>query len=153
MVAPKPQEARTEGSFRHEALYAWDLSQIRRFMVERKGLKPEMAERVETEYRRFFELTCLYDNIGIVPACRAVDEFWHAHILFTRDYASFCEAVDGQFIHHLPTLGDEAEALIPFYTGTTFPAYEKHFGEKPPEDIWLHSDAICWGEGGGGNCS
>jgi hypothetical protein len=31
-----------------------------------------------------------------------VDEVWHAFILFTSDYAAFCDEVFGRFVHHAP---------------------------------------------------
>jgi hypothetical protein len=31
-----------------------------------------------------------------------VDEVWHAFILFTREYADFCQDIFGEFIHHVP---------------------------------------------------
>jgi hypothetical protein len=37
-----------------------------------------------------------------------MDDFWHAHILFTQDYAAMCQAVAGQFLHHRPSILDEA---------------------------------------------
>lgn len=32
-----------------------------------------------------------------------IDEMWHTFILFTRDYADFCERHFGLFVHHAPT--------------------------------------------------
>jgi hypothetical protein len=31
-----------------------------------------------------------------------IDEMWHAFVLFTRDYAAFCDKHFGRFIHHAP---------------------------------------------------
>lgn len=31
-----------------------------------------------------------------------IDEGWHAFILFTRDYADFCQKYFGEYLHHLP---------------------------------------------------
>ncbi len=31
-----------------------------------------------------------------------IDPFWHAHILHTQQYASFCDRVFGEFLHHVP---------------------------------------------------
>ena len=36
----------------------------------------------------------------VTPIFQIVDEFWHAHILCTRDYADFCATQFGRFIHH-----------------------------------------------------
>jgi hypothetical protein len=32
-----------------------------------------------------------------------IDWMWHAFVLFTVDYADFCERYFGFFIHHIPT--------------------------------------------------
>ncbi len=33
---------------------------------------------------------------------QAVDDLWHAFILYTRDYEAFCEQSFGRFLHHTP---------------------------------------------------
>lgn len=35
---------------------------------------------------------------------RPIDEMWHNFILYTRDYADFCNNFFGHFIHHEPDL-------------------------------------------------
>ena len=32
----------------------------------------------------------------------ALDQMWHTFLLFTEDYAEFCERFLGQFVHHVP---------------------------------------------------
>ena len=41
---------------------------------------------------------------------RDVDEAWHDFILFTREYHEFCEKFCGGYVHHVPTVRDEAKA-------------------------------------------
>ena len=36
---------------------------------------------------------------------RVADIGWHTFILFTKEYAAFCDRVAGHFIHHVPELG------------------------------------------------
>ncbi|MBO0880719.1 MAG: hypothetical protein J2P17_10325, partial [Mycobacterium sp.] len=38
-----------------------------------------------------------------------VDIGWHTFILYTKDYASFCNRVAGRFIHHEPNDNPEAK--------------------------------------------
>ncbi|WP_367608431.1 hypothetical protein [Legionella sp. W05-934-2] len=40
---------------------------------------------------------------------RVIDEMWHTFILITRDYADFCHRYFGEFMHHVPEVGDEAD--------------------------------------------
>jgi hypothetical protein len=35
-------------------------------------------------------------------ATQVIDQMWHTFVLFTRDYAAFCEACCGRFVHHTP---------------------------------------------------
>ncbi|SDX59868.1 hypothetical protein SAMN05661080_00517 [Modestobacter sp. DSM 44400] len=60
----------------------------------------EAGDRI-TEMAKF--LTVAADSDQPVAPSRAVDTAWHTFILFTRDYADFCAATFGRFIHHQPT--------------------------------------------------
>ena len=109
-------------------LAAWDLSQIKSHAV-RKGLfRADEIDGVELEYKRFMALGCVYGS-NAAPLSQRVDDFWHAHILFTEDYAAMCQAVAGQFLHHRPTLdeGDESKS-------SNFDLYEASFGA--PSKAW-----------------
>ena len=33
---------------------------------------------------------------------KEIDDMWHTFLLFTKDYAGFCQQYFGEFIHHLP---------------------------------------------------
>ncbi|HEY2732678.1 MAG TPA: hypothetical protein VGI70_01770 [Polyangiales bacterium] len=39
-----------------------------------------------------------------------VDEMWHAFVVYTRDYAAFCDRYFGRMIHHEPTRFAEERA-------------------------------------------
>ena len=49
-----------------------------------------------------YYLVALLDPLNAHAVSRIVDEFWHAHILHTREYSSFCEDFIGAFMHHVP---------------------------------------------------
>lgn len=70
------------------------------------------AERLtlaESDYR-FFLAKVKEDESGKHSPSPDVDEVWHAHILFTRQYASDCSSYFGYFVHHVPTVdGDCGE--------------------------------------------
>ena len=46
---------------------------------------------------------------AITPEIEKIDWMWHTFLLFTMDYADFCERYAGFFLHHFPTEGEEAE--------------------------------------------
>ncbi|HEX9680976.1 MAG TPA: hypothetical protein VGA32_05950, partial [Anaerolineales bacterium] len=70
--------------------------------LERKGLlaADEIPESIR-EFKRYLALVGL-GHRGLAMASPKIDEVWHAFILFTREYADFCQAVFGEFIHHVP---------------------------------------------------
>jgi hypothetical protein len=61
-------------------------------------------EELIWEYRKFLTLVLLSEKQ--IPMCnKLVDEVWHTHVLFTQDYADFCQGAFGGFIHHEPEDG------------------------------------------------
>lgn len=64
----------------------------------------EQCNFAEQEYKKFLTLKKLYPEKDLVPN-KAVDEFWHAHILDTVSYQKDCKKVFGYFLHHFPYFG------------------------------------------------
>lgn len=94
------------------------------------------AERVIGEYRRFCYLAVTAGH-EVTPS-DAVDQAWHLHLTYSRDYWQvFCPGVLRADLHHGPTQGGTAERDR-FYGqyAQTLAAYENAFGETPPADIW-----------------
>lgn len=112
-----------------------DFSLIKRKLGEPEegtGWAPEVCDAVEQEYRRFLALKRAYPNREIVPN-RAVDRFWHQHILDTQRYGEDCNQVFGYFLHHYPYFGifgpEDAKNLKDAFSETAA-LYEQHFGES-----------------------
>ena len=99
--------------------------------LERKGLVPasDLSGAV-IEFKRYMALVGLgYRGLGMLS--REVDEVWHACILFTQEYAAFCQTAIGNFVHHVPvtsrTPASEASR------GKFLSAYAEVFGAPPAE--------------------
>lgn len=94
------------------------------------------SARVLQEYRRFCYLavTCTHP----VTPSDAVDQAWHLHLTYTRDYwLHFCPNVLRTPLHHGPTMGGADEAgKYGLWYARTIASYEQIFGELPPLDIW-----------------
>lgn len=96
----------------------------------------EYTARVVREYKRF----CLLARTAgheVTPS-DAVDQAWHLHLTYSRDYwQRFCPEVLGAELHHGPTAGGQVERSR-YYDqyAATLKSYEEAFGEAPPEDIW-----------------
>jgi hypothetical protein len=105
-------------------------------LARENGWSAATAERVIEEYRRFAFLAVTGDT----PATPsdAVDQAWHLHLTYTRDYwEHFCPEVLGRALHHGPTAGgaDEHRRYYRQYA-ETLARYEAAFGVAPPSDIW-----------------
>ncbi|MEO0462113.1 MAG: hypothetical protein AAF127_03215 [Pseudomonadota bacterium] len=96
----------------------------------------EHAARVLLEYKRFCYLACTAGR-EVTPS-DAVDQAWHLHLTYSRDYWHvFCPQVLQSDLHHGPTDGTLPDRTR-FYAqyADTLKAYEDTFGEPPPPDIW-----------------
>lgn len=93
------------------------------------------ARRAVEEYRRFAFLCCVADQ-ELTPSL-LVDEFWHLHLLHTRDYwQHWCPKVLRRPLHHGPTRGRPADnARYRRQYAATLALYEQHLG-TPPATAW-----------------
>ncbi len=97
---------------------------------------PAYAKRVIREYYRFCFLAMTAGH-EVTPSDQ-VDQAWHLHLTYTRDYwQRFCPDVLGAPLHHGPTAGgqDERARYYDQYA-ETLKSYQEAFGEAPPPDIW-----------------
>lgn len=96
---------------------------------------PVFTRRVIEEYRRFAFLAAAAGHP--VSPSDAVDQAWHLHLLYTRDYwGEFCPRVLGTSLHHGPARGGaEEKAKFSDWYSKTLSSYRTFFGE-PPADIW-----------------
>lgn len=94
------------------------------------------AERVIAEYRRFCYLAITAGH-EVTPS-DAVDQAWHLHLTYSRDYWEvFCPVILKSELHHGPTSGGPVEAGRYYRQyAATLAAYEAAFGEAPPAAIW-----------------
>lgn len=94
------------------------------------------AERVIGEYKRFCYLAMTAGQ-EVTPS-DAVDQAWHLHLTYSRDYWQvFCPQVLGGDLHHGPTAGGPVERDRYYRQyAATLAAYEAAFGEVPPADFW-----------------
>lgn len=106
------------------------------FIVERvrsKGiLSGRLADEAVTEFKKYMALIALgHEELGMHSS--EVDEIWHNFILFTREYAEFCQKICGHMIHHRPNTSGRPE-LHPTSVAEFTQAYTKFFGPLRP--IW-----------------
>jgi len=104
-------------------------------LARENGWSGAHAVRVFEEYRRFLFLAVTAGH-PVTPS-DAVDQAWHLHLTYTRDYwERLCPEVLGQPLHHGPTRGGHAEGTRFFEQyALTLRSYEAAFGAAPA-DIW-----------------
>jgi len=95
----------------------------------------EYASRTIDEYRRFCWLAA-HAGHPVTPS-DAVDQVWHLHLTYSRDYwERFCPDVLGISFHHGPTKGGPAEGeKYAVWYGKTLLSYQEAFGDRPI-DVW-----------------
>ena len=111
------------------------LSFSRRLARENNWTK-EYSQRVIGEYKKFI-LLAMVSGHEVSPS-DSVDQVWHLHLTYTRDYWNeFCEKILGTPLHHGPTRGGQTEQQKYWQMyQQTLNSYEQLFKEKPPLDIW-----------------
>ncbi len=93
--------------------------------------------RHERELKRYLVLRSRVRG-ATLPTPRVLDQLWQVFLLYTRDYARFCDTLGG-FIHHVPsdaapTPEQHADDVRRYSELLEF--YEETFHETPPADVW-----------------
>ena len=90
---------------------------IRRYAKD-YGASPEEATELFDEALKWLYLcyrsaTDLPEGTGCTLGqdIAKIDDMWHTFLLFTRDYAVFCQHYFGVFLHHLPTDDEERQVV------------------------------------------
>ncbi len=93
---------------------------------------PDAKEAV-TQYRKYLILRRKYPGETLPPS-KDIDEVWHAHILHTVDYRTFCKQAfsdhDDQYLDHHPHIANvgNVEKLTKLFEKTQG-LYKQEFGE------------------------
>lgn len=99
-----------------------DLHYIVESMCSQKYSMPrwEMQDAIHCLklYKNFLFLQKKHFPEKLVPS-REIDEFWHNHILYTRNYLQDCLNIFGHYLHHEPVSSNEdSQQLINDYLKT-----------------------------------
>jgi hypothetical protein len=76
--------------------------------MEREHWEEQDATEAIRRYKNFLILIVKYPSHLLAPA-PDMDEVWHNHILFTREYMQTCEEVFGDYLHHDPAQSSRQE--------------------------------------------
>ncbi|WP_433374018.1 glycine-rich domain-containing protein [Actinoplanes sp. CA-142083] len=110
MVTEEPSDRAVGHLNEHRRQLPADLADrlVARISAEHPELSAGVPERILDQTLAFLK-ACVTATEPIGPS-ELVDIGWHTFILYTREYAEFCERIAGRFIHHVPDdepTGDE----------------------------------------------
>ena len=107
-----------------------DFSKINAKLESHYGVSRDQVEMMSDIYRKWLTLHMCYPDVELTPN-EILDEYWHAHILDTRAYASDCEKLFGSYLHHYPYFGLEGDAdARDAGFELTNALFKKHFGSE-----------------------
>jgi len=104
---------------------------IRRYAKEHGATPQEAAELFRETLKWLYLCGRAADApdapaLAVHPEIEKIDWMWHTFLLFTRDYAEFCERYLGTFIHHQPN-DEEGEGTVPFDAAAERDALERQY--------------------------
>lgn len=115
---------------------SYDFSRISTKYQQVHETSEKEAVEVLEELKKWFTLCAVNPGRKYHIGSR-IDDMWHVFILFTKDYAEFCEQRIGFFLHHEPSV--PGESLPPSKDDANdelLNDYVVHFNQKPPMNIW-----------------
>ena len=109
-------------------------------LARENGWTAAQATRVVEEYKRFCFLAATAGH-DVTPS-DAVDQAWHLHLTYSRDYwGRFCPSVLGCSLHHEPSQGGPGQRRrYSDQYAATLKSYERTFLQRAPEDLWPRAD-------------
>ena len=93
-----------------------------------------VAQDHERELKRYLALFAI--NPDTKYGMRGqIDELWHTFLMFTKEYAQFCNQVAGRFIHHVPATTLPKQGTAKEYE-RFLTDYEAVYAEPSPPELW-----------------
>ncbi|WP_437929914.1 FAD-linked oxidase C-terminal domain-containing protein [Sorangium sp. So ce291] len=129
---------------------------LERYSKDHKIAAPAAKEH-ERELKRFLCL-CAMNPSTPYEMRGPIDHLWHTFLIFTKQYAEFCQQVASQFIHHFPLEKDRSVVRVAQTGYERFlQDYEATFGERAPAHLWPPAKEAASAHDGGlvdiGGCS
>src|SRR4051794_8423998 len=83
-----------------------------RFAQHHDALTGDQIGTVEAAARQWFRLAAGHPRAKLWMPSVVVDDLWHELVLHTREYAAFCDAAFGRFLHHVPDSAASTPAAV-----------------------------------------
>ncbi len=127
-----------------------DFSKVAKKVAHDHGFDERYVERGILALKQYYAIAVL-DPLNMHAVSTEVDPFWHTHILFTEDYAEFCQKLVGTYVHHTPLDEDdsaEVERIKRLYAWTlqsfdeVFERDREFFPDNPDRYVCEHMNKI-----------
>lgn len=100
--------------------------------LEKSGLSNNEVPSLIKEYKRYLVLRLINFPNELPMYSLPIDRVWHAHILHTKAYRTFCDKLFGGYLDHRPYSTAEFTERLPEYFSVTIPMYKQVFREEAP---------------------
>ena len=84
-----------------QRVLAYENENLLERIMDKEGLSEEAARILMRDMLQFLMIAGAFRGQPLAPT-PTIDAAWHHFILFTHDYAAFCQDHFGRFIHHVP---------------------------------------------------
>ncbi|MFE6872786.1 glycine-rich domain-containing protein [Kitasatospora sp. NPDC057692] len=111
------------------------------------AMERQLAERVVDQALAFLGACAASPGARLSPS-HLVDHGWHAFLMYTREYAAFCDRIAGSFLHHRPEDGD---GLVRGRAVAATTAALRAAGFQVDPELWAVSANCSEGSGGDGS--
>lgn len=115
---------------------------VRRIVADEQ-FDHDLAERIVDQALAFLA-ACARNTAAPLAPSELVDIGWHTFVLHTQDYAAFCDAIAGRFLHHVPVdpeaPGSTSETAHETLMRTVTAINDIGFGVDPR--LWPHADTV-----------
>lgn len=129
-------------------------SLVRAILRDHSDIGQDRAERIADQALAFLGACARFPEKRLAPS-KTVDIGWHAFILYTREYAEFCERVAGRFIHHVPqdAPGAPQHSKEPVSVRVDTVGAIREAGYWVDEQLWAEDAYSCGNCYDEGNCA
>ncbi len=91
--------------------WCFDEAYIKEVLLQYPHLNESDVVEAFEQLRLYFRICWQCEKRLVAMPSKLVDACWHVFICDTRNYAQFCEAVFGRFLHHEPPTASELQKI------------------------------------------
>ena len=120
-----------------------------RHVLDRYRKEQTLPETVVLDHHRELMRFLAVSSVGMqhdrsYGMMGAIDELWHTFVIFTREYARFCDVLAGEFLHHVPAVQRAPSFGNVDGYDLFLNDYRIVFGEAAPKVYWpaLRNDRV-----------